>query len=315
MSQLERLTFIDRRIRDSGGVRLRDVADRFEVSERQARRDLEYLSDRLGAPVEWKAAPRRYEYTAPWRGLDFADEKALLFYIFARAAAGSIAYVPLAEEGPLARLLDFVPPKLRPVEAAIRYELPGYELADIEKLGLVVRALAEERCLDIAYRDADGRTSERRVEALRLVNYAGSWYCVAYDQGKAEPRTFRLSRVAKLAISKDKAGARLDAARLERFLDSSFGMFKGTGDKKAVMRFFGRAASIVRDELWHPAQSRAEGMDPARGDYVELSVPVSQWDEILGRLLRFGSLGEAVAPIEFRELWKDEIRKMAAFLS
>jgi Predicted transcriptional regulator len=314
MSQLERITYIDRRIRESGGVRIREVVERFEISERHARRDIDYLSDRIGAPIAWNPETRRYEYAEPWNGLDFADEKALLFYIFARAAAGAIAYVPLAEERQLARLLDFVPPALRHVEASIRYELPGYEVADIEKLGLIVRALAESRCLDVAYRDADGRQSERRIEARRLVNYAGSWYCVGLDQRKAELRTFRLSRMARLAISKDKIGSPLDEAELERFLDSSFGMFKGAGDKEAVMRFYGRAASIVRDELWHPDQKRAEGRDGARGAYVELSVPVSQWDEILGRLLRFGSKGEAIGPEEFRELWKEEIRKMAAMI-
>jgi hypothetical protein len=44
------------------------------------------------------------------------------------------------------------------------------------------------------------------------------------------------------------------------------------------MRFYGRAAAIVRDVLWHPCQTRAEGIDQARGDYVELAIPVSQWD-------------------------------------
>jgi predicted DNA-binding transcriptional regulator YafY len=315
MSQIERLQFIDARIRERGGVSLGEVVDRYEITERQARRDLDYLRDRLGAPIEWKPASRRYEYESRWDGFAFADEKALLFYVFARASAGAIAYVPLSDEDALEKLLELVPPGLRKAESAIRYELPAYEIADIERLGLIVRALSESRCLDIGYRDAGGRVSARRIEALRLVNYAGSWYCVAFDQSKDELRTFRLSRLSKIAISKDKARARIDQAEIERFLSSSYGMFKGSGNKRACMRFYGRALAIVRGELWHPEQKRSEGSDPLRGPFVELSVPVSRWDEIIGRVLRFGADAEAVSPQEFHELWMAEIRRMSASIA
>jgi predicted DNA-binding transcriptional regulator YafY len=311
MSQLERISFIDSRIRARGGVTLREVADRFEVTQRQARRDIEYLVDRLGAPIEWKAATRRYEYAQVWNGLEFADEKALLFYVFARAAAGTIAYVPLAEESALAKLLELVPNSLREAEGAIRYELPAYDPADIENLGLLVRAIAERRCVDVEYSDARGAPSERRIEALRLVNYAGSWYCVAFDDSKGELRTFRLSRFAKVALSRDKAAATIAPSEIDRFLGASYGMFKGKGDRTATMRFYGSALSIVKDERWHPDQRRSEGSDPRRGSFVELAIPVSRWEEILGRVLRFGADAEASSPPEFRELWKAEIRRMA----
>ncbi|HOX31082.1 MAG TPA: WYL domain-containing protein [Spirochaetales bacterium] len=312
MSQAERLAYIDSQIKERGGVTLREIAQRFEISERQARRDLDYLKDRFGAPVEWKAGTRRYEYAEEWRGLDFADEKALLFSIFARAAAGTIAYVPLAEEHSLERLLKRVPKKLRPVESAIRYELPGYEPADLDKLVLLVQALADRRCLDLAYRDADRKLSQRRIEAQRLVNYAGSWYLVAYDHARAALRTFKLSRIDKLSISRDKAKAAVSDAELDRFLGSSYGMFKGAGDKTAVLRFYGRALAVVRDEQWHPAQRRTEGSDPRRGAYLELSLPASRWEELVGRILRFGADAEPVSPPELRELWKAEARRLAA---
>ncbi|MDP3179336.1 MAG: WYL domain-containing protein, partial [Spirochaetaceae bacterium] len=280
-------------------------------TERQVRRDIEYMRDRLDAPLSWDASKRAYVYERPWDALSFADEKALLFYVFARAAAGTLAYVPLAQADALDRLLELVPPSLRKAEGAIRYELPSYEPADIEGLSLIVRALSEGRCIDAVYRDAEGRESERRIEALRLVNYAGSWYCVAFDQSKGELRTFRLSRFSRVALSFDKARASIPSEDLERFLDSSFGMFKGSGDRRAIVRFFGRALAIVRDELWHPDQGRSDGVDAERGPFIEFAVPISRWEEILGRVLRFGADAEAIGPREFRELWKAEISRMA----
>ncbi len=312
MSQVERLTYIDRRIKTRGGVTAREVAERFEVSRRQVTRDIEYLRDRLGAPIVWIAAERRYQYAETWTGLDFADEKALLFYVFARAAAGTIAYVPMAEESALERFLDLIPKKMRRVEQAIRYELPEYEIADVDTLVLLVRAMADSKRLDIRYRDAEGRQTERTIEVLRLVNYAGSWYCVAYDTGKRRMRTFKVSRFAHIALSSEKAEHPVSDEEIEEFLKSSYGMFKGKGDKKAVIRFYGRAIPIVRDEVWHPEQIRREGNDTSRGAFIELSVPVSRWDEILGRILRFGADAEPVEPKPLRELWKAEIARMAA---
>jgi len=312
VSQVERLVYIDRRIKTRGGVTSREVAERFEVSRRQVIRDIEYLRDRLGAPIVWLAAERRYQYAEAWTGLDFADEKALLFYVFARAAAGTIAYVPTTEESALERLLDFIPKKMRNVEKSIRYELPEYEIADVDSLVLLVRAMADSRRLDIHYRDAEGRQSERTIEALRLVNYAGSWYCVAYDTAKRQLRTFKISRLASIALSSEKAEPPVSDEEIEDFLKSSYGMFKGKGDKKAVIRFYDRAIPIVRDEIWHHGQVRREGNDSSRGAYIELSVPVSKWDEILGRVLRFGADAEPVGPRQLRELWKAEIARMAA---
>ncbi len=311
MSLLERAAYIDGRIKARGGVTAREVADRFEVTERQVIRDIQYLRDRLGAPIKWSATERRYRYADAWSGLEFADEKALLFYVFARAAAGAIAYVPLAEKGALERLLALVPKKMRKVETSIRYELPGYEPVDTENLALLVRSMADGVRVDAEYRDSCGTESKRCIEALRLVNYAGSWYCVAYDAGRRGLRTFKLSRFARLALSREKAESPISDQAVEKFLGSSFGMFKGSGDKKAVVRFFGRAVPIVRDELWHPAQKRREGSDDARGPYIELTLPVSRWDELLGRILRFGADAEPVGPAPLRKLWKDEIARMA----
>ncbi len=309
MGNLERISFIDQRIKERGGVSTREVAERFEVSERQVRRDLAYLRDRLDAPLVWDAGARRYTYERSWNGLAFADEKALLFSVFADAAARSFALVPLAEPGPLERLREFVSPALRPLAGAIRYELPGFEPPDSERLSLVLLAMREGRALDGAYRDLEGHATERTIAPMRIVNYAGTWYCAAFDLGKRALRIFRISRFKRLSLSAERPVELPAAAEVDAFLDASYGMFKGSADKRAVMRFRGRAREIAGAEHWHPEECAREGADEA-GPYFELELPVSQWDEVLGRLLRFGPEGEAVAPLEFRERWLSAIDAM-----
>jgi len=50
----------------------------------------------------------------------------------------------------------------------------------------------------------------------------------------------------------------------------------------------------------------------AQGQPGDLILPVSDSREILGRVLAFGSAAEALEPAEFRDLWRQEVRKMAA---
>ncbi|MFZ4617626.1 MAG: WYL domain-containing protein [Rectinemataceae bacterium] len=56
--------------------------------------------------------------------------------------------------------------------------------------------------------------------------------------------------------------------------------------------------------------SRRRGI--ARGGYcLDLEVPASSWEEILGLVLRFGAEGEVLGPAIFREKWLAEIEAMA----
>lgn len=310
MSALERICFIDSAIREHGGVRLRRVAERFEVSERQVKRDLEYMRDRLNAPLQYVRERERYEYAERYTALANIDQKALLFYVFARAAAGTLAYVPVTETAGLQTLLDSIPKAIRPLAERIRYELPDYEPPDEGTLSTIIASLRDGRRFDASYRDADGNETERRAAALRLLNYAGVWYCVAWDLDKAAFRMFRLTRIRKISLSRELASGLPDEMTVAKYLNASYGLFKGADAQDAVIRFYGWAKSVVEREVWHPDQKREEGSDPVRGSWVQLNLPAFRFEELLGRTLRFGSMAEPVTPESFRNAWKEEIRRM-----
>ncbi len=62
MANLHRLQWIDAEIRAGRYPNARALADQFEISRRQALRDLEYLRDSLGAPLVYSAAHRGFHY-------------------------------------------------------------------------------------------------------------------------------------------------------------------------------------------------------------------------------------------------------------
>jgi hypothetical protein len=63
MGNLHRILWIDAQIRQKRYPNVQQIADRFEISVRQAGRDLAYLKDTLLAPVEYSHQHRGYRYT------------------------------------------------------------------------------------------------------------------------------------------------------------------------------------------------------------------------------------------------------------
>jgi len=315
MSVLERIVYIDAHIRGDGYVRLKDVQDHFEVSERQLRRDIHQMRDVYNAPICYDTKRNVYFYSnTNYDKLKFANEKALLFYVFAQAAAGTLAYIPFFSDNPLNGLLDQIPKVDKTIIGSIRYELPEFERATpglYDNLSIILTSIRDRKRISAEYMDAEGRKAGHSLEPLMLVNYAGTWYCAAIDVECSQKRIYKLSRFGAIVQTKDDYSSSLSPDEIAHFLDSSYGMFKGEGDKTAVVRFYGRARNIVSDEIWNRRQQQKEGEDPVRGPYLELSLPVSQYEELLGRILRFGPEAEPIAPADFREAWKTAIRKMA----
>ncbi|MEJ5184734.1 MAG: WYL domain-containing protein, partial [Rectinemataceae bacterium] len=72
----------------------------------------------------------------------------------------------------------------------------------------------------------------------------------------------------------------------------------------------GGAARAIRDQTWHPQQQVEYREEPE--PVLQMSLPIHDWTEVLGRALRCGSDCEVLGPPEFRARWKAEIMKMLA---
>lgn len=311
VSQTERIFFIDRTIREHGGIAVSTIASRFEICSRQAKRDIEYMRDRLNAPIGWSADRRRYEYTATWDSLQFADEKSFFAFAFLKAMLTEYHYIPVISNDALALLQERIAGRYAGIAEKVRYELPDMESIDGEIAFSLCQALLQPRELEIAYTDSKGAESERAIVPLRLVNYAGKWYCIALDSKSGEMRTFAASRIRRAKAAQPCNEASLPpAGEVERYLSSSYGIFKGEPIGRATLRFYGGAARAVREQLWHRDQAALPVPLPDGSEALDLTLPVHDWTELLGRALRCGSNCEVVAPEEFRAQWREEILRM-----
>ncbi|WP_304226332.1 YafY family protein [Gracilinema caldarium] len=316
MSQSERLLYINRRIRDYGGVTSAEVARYFEVSQRQVKRDIEYLRERWGAPIVYRQDRKRYEYDQPWDKFDFADEKSLLAVAFVESILNAYNYVPIVSEELITQLKERISGPYQSIIAKVRYELPDMEQIRDEVTYAFCQALVAGSALDISYVSSQGTESQRTIVPLRLINYGGKWYSLAWDCGKKELRTFAMGRIQSVQRNRDIPNQEIPAdSEIEAFLNSSYGIFKGAAQERVKLRFYGGAARAVRHQIWHPDQILTEVLsvdEPSQpeGPVVDLSLPVRDWPELLGRALRCGRFCEVLEPPSFRQRWQEELRAM-----
>ncbi len=99
----------------------------------------------------------------------------------------------------------------------------------------------------------------------------------------------------------------LKASNLARLYQNAYPIlqFQAMTQSKAIFH-----PHIIRIQQWHKDQIIDPVPDATDPDAIDLSLPVHDWTEILGRALRCGANCEVLGPPEFRKLWQEEIKRM-----
>jgi len=342
MSQTERILYIDRILRSKERVTTAEVAGHFEVSTRQVKRDIEYLRDRFNAPLVFDAKIHAYRYDTNFRDLQFADQKLVLFYVILKSLSQNEHYIPVYSEEIISNFAQQVASDYLPVCDRISFQIPQTDLLDPEYFMAVCDALRDRTCLQITYLNVKGTQSERIIEPEHIINYGGNWYMICWDQLKSAFRTFHFSRIRSMqltgipftdhTVNWQSGEFASYEDELQSYLSGAFGIFKGKTVALARIRFYGQAAHIVKTQVWHPSQTVTEGIEkagegktdskkpekagsekPGRA-YLELTLPVANYTEILSRILAFGAQARPLDPPELCRLWKKEIKSMERML-
>jgi predicted DNA-binding transcriptional regulator YafY len=159
-----------------GRLSSRELAERLEVSERTAHRDMEALSE-AGVPVfALRGAQGGWELAKGWRtkvpGLDEAELRALLM---AQPSALGDPKLAAAAERAFGKLMAALPSGLRDQAASLRAQVhidatgwrPSAE--DVSMLPPVQDAIARSVKLAFDYTKPNGETTSRTVRGLRRV--------------------------------------------------------------------------------------------------------------------------------------------------
>jgi len=183
-----------------GRMSTRQIAERLEISQRTAHRDMESLCA-AGVPlIAHRGAQGGWELEKGWRtqvpALDQAELEGLLM-----ARTGSLGSTKLraAAQRAFDKLMAALPAASRShaesLLARLHFDPSGWRMPgeDLSMLPIVQDALARDRKLTFTYTRADGETTSRTAEPMGIVCKQSVWYLVA--QTAAGMRTFRISRI------------------------------------------------------------------------------------------------------------------------
>jgi proteasome accessory factor C len=174
---------------------------------------------------------------------------------------------------------------------------------------IVAGALAQRKRLRLRYysRWRESR-DERDVSPQRLVHYRDNWYLDGWCHLREGLRTFALDAMEQ-ATALDEPSLDVDAAALDSHFATSYGIFAGTPEHEAVLRFSATRARYVANERWHRDQ---QGRPLDDGGY-ELRVPYRNPAELILDILKFGPEVEVVAPPALREAVAARLREALAY--
>jgi predicted DNA-binding transcriptional regulator YafY len=320
MDRTERFYKIDQLLNDRRSTPMEALIEELGVSRATVKRDIEYMRDRLNAPITWdrslhgyrfdRSQPGSEKYGLP--GLWFNDQEifALLTMHQLLSNLGNGLLGPHIEPL-LARLnallgsqddsAEEIRKRIRILHMAARTERPGHFEA-------VASATIRRRRLKIGYhaRSSDAVT-EREVSPQRLVHYRDNWYLDGWCHLREGLRSFSLDAIRTADILERKAKPVAEQT-LDEVLASSYGIFSGKADKRARLRFTPEQARWVASERWHPEQVSWFDKD---GSYL-LEIPYSNDGELVMDILRYGADVEVEAPAELRRKVKRRLEEAAA---
>jgi predicted DNA-binding transcriptional regulator YafY len=311
MSQTERIIWINERLESGNDVTSSDIAKKFEISTRQAKRDIEYMRERLDAEIEFSATRKAYCYRPGFRlSYSHTNEKMLLLNAVVRNFSKHTGLMPLATDLLQQSFENGMGKDSLLISDKIVFLSPIIDLPDQTIFSKVIEAMEKNKRIAMEYQSITGDITRRHVEPIKLVSVSSTWYLIAYDTQKQALRNFHLARIHHLSVLDEQNAHTVTEEFLQEYMSSGFGVYM---EKKPVMvtiRFTGLAINEISTQVWHKEQSIIKNKDE-----LLLSLPVSSLNEVLHKILSFGKLAEPLEPAELVRLWKEEIQAMEKIAS
>lgn len=311
MDRTERFYIIDKLLADRKLVTFPELLERLSVSPATLKRDLEYMRNRLNAPIIWDRDERAYrfdrkspqvggQYELPGLWFNPSEIHALLTMQHLLAGIDSDGLLGPHIQ-PLMARLNALLGTAENAQDEIRKRVkiigvPARRMA-IEHFSVVGSALLHRKRLMVRYHArSTNETTERELSPQRLVHYRENWYLDAWCHTRNAVRSFSVDAIRSAEVL-DQTAREISQKTLDEELGAGYGIFSGKKVTWAVLRFSPERARWVSAERWHPKQ-RAHTDESGR--YV-LEIPYADHRELLMDILKFGADVEVLSPDSLRQ--------------
>jgi predicted DNA-binding transcriptional regulator YafY len=205
---LPRLYFIDREIASGKYPNIGDLAKRYETGTATISRDIEFMRDMLGAPIEYDALHRGYFYTKKTYRLPagFSSPDEMMALGMAKTIISLYRGSPIY--GAAHNLLESITAPLNddknPSWLENRILIPAVASAPVDPdlWKLIVTGLRENHILAFDYHGTwDEDYTRRQVHLYQLLFDTGVWYLYAFSEERQAIRIFSLSGIKNASVS------------------------------------------------------------------------------------------------------------------
>jgi predicted DNA-binding transcriptional regulator YafY len=313
---LARIYFIDRKIASGTYPNTRSLAKEYEVGTATICRDIEFMRDRLDAPIEYSPQHRGFFYAEKTFRLParFAAAEDMLALGMTKTLLSLYRNTPLYESA--RRLMDNITAPLAGEESDSRTE-PWYEkriLAPLsasypvdEKIwGAILSGLRENRIIIFEYQRT-GREDfmPRRVRPYQLLFDTGVWYLYAYSEERGGIRMFSLSRIRNITITDERFSLPRDYDYNTLADGSYFGVFAGREKEHFRVAFYDDYALWAKERIWAADQKTEDTADGVIVDFTS-----TQYGKVLEWVLSKGAWAIPLEPVKLVRDWEWNIERM-----
>ena len=314
---LARMLQVHEHLQTGRRTNCRTLAESLEVSKRTILRDLDFMRDQLGLPIEYDHAAHGFFYSREVVQFPTVkiSEGELVALSVARKALTQYHGTPF--ERPLRDAFEKLTAGLRDqiqfswngdLDSSISFRAAGQSVSDLATFELASQAVLQSEELAFAYLKLGGEHAEDRlVQPLHLACIDNQWYLFGRDlHREGSIRTFALTRMTGLA----RTGRRTrvpERFSLDEHLKGSFGVFSSQAAETVRLCFDPFSARLIREREWHPSQELAAQTDGS----LELCMQVGVSPEIERWILGWGEHVEVLFPLKLRR----SIAKTAALMA
>lgn len=291
-----------------------------EVTPKTVQRDINFMRDRLGLPLEYDDLAHGYRYTEDVSTFPVfeigAEELAGLF--LARQAIESVRGTQLETtmQEVFAKLTRSMQGKVKfswaDLDKAFSRKPGGVTKTDLKLFGKLAEAVMRHREVEFNYRKLGSDAAEkRRIQPYHLGEVDQCWYLIGLDLGRGALRTFAFPRIRAAKVLRATFDVPTDFDG-PAYLGSSFGIWTDParpGFKQEVrIELSGYAARLVQERRWHPSQQ----VTPlnASASRVEVRFEVGRLEELVRWTLSWGSQAKVREPRELRDRVRAEAAKI-----
>lgn len=311
----ERFWWFHNQVKDGKYPNATKLAQWFELSVKTAQRDIEFIRDRLNAPLVYLPEKKGYTYeekSYELPGIWIKEDELLGLLILSRLASG----IP---DNRLKTYLtsfhkQFVSLHSLSTPFALEELIQKVSVKNIEYSRVrntifqkVVDALFYTKPLTIIYYSPHkDEISQRDILPLHLLQYMGNWHIIAYCSLRDELRDFALSRIQSVIPSTKNINPDISSGFIKEYMRRNFGLLSSEISIEVCLKFSPDIVPWVSEQVWHSEQKQTRHSDGS----LCLTFPVADLKEIKREVLKYGSHVEVLSPQQLRVELKKEIEKM-----